>query len=149
MAAGEFNILADQGANYVLYFLYETNEGVAIDLSAYTGRMQIRRSSLSNDILIGATGDPVSGTLRGGGTTGSYSGTTGGVLGSGGILLNASSGGLTGTSGVTGGVYVSYDASTMQNCPSGRHVYDCELIAGDVVTRAIRGRFEVRAEVTR
>ena len=124
MAAGEFNILADQGANYVLYFLYETNGGVAIDLSAYTGRMQIRRSALSTDILIGSTGDPVSGTLRGGGTTGSYSGTT-------------------------GGVYISYDASTMQNCPSGRHVYDCELIAGNVVTRAIRGRFEVIPEVTR
>ena len=147
MAAGEFNILADQGANYVLYFLYETNGGVAIDLSAYTGRMQIRRSALSTDILIGSTGDPVSGTLRGGGTTGSYSG-TGGVLGSGGILLNASTDGLTGASGTTGGVYISYDASTMQNCPSGRHVYDCELIAGNVV-RAIRGRFEVIPEVTR
>ena len=27
MAAGQFNILADQGANYVFYFTYEENDG--------------------------------------------------------------------------------------------------------------------------
>jgi hypothetical protein len=148
MAAGEFNIIADQGANYVLYFLYQNNAGVAIDIATYTGRMQIRRSVHSDSILLGATGDMHSGTLLGGGSTGTYSGTDG-VLGTGGILLNASSGGLTGASGVTGGVYVSFDATTMQNCPHGRHVYDCELVSGSTVTKALNGRFEVRAEVTR
>ena len=49
MAAGEFNILADQGANYVLYFVYETNSSAAIDLTGYQGRMQVRRSAYSED----------------------------------------------------------------------------------------------------
>jgi len=148
MAAGEFNILADQGANYVLYFLYETNGSDPIDLTSYEGRMQVRRSSYSTDILIGITGDASSGVVRGGGVTGSYSG-NGGVVGVGGALLDASSSGLTGELGTTGGVYISIDAETMKNCPSGRHLYDIELIAGSVVTRVLQGRFEVRAEVTR
>ena len=63
MAAGQFNILADQGANYVLYFVYETNSSDAIDLDSYTGRMQVRRSSYSTDILIGITGDTTSGVV--------------------------------------------------------------------------------------
>ena len=148
MAAGEFNILADQGANYVLYFVYETDSSDAIDLDAYTGRMQVRRSSYSTDIIIGLTGDKTSGVVTGGGSTGSYSGTDG-VVGDGGMLLNASSGGQTGATGATGGVYISIDSNTMKNCPAGRHMYDIELIAGDVVTRVLQGRFEVKAEVTR
>ena len=148
MAAGQVNILADQGANYVLYFLYETNSEEAIDLDSYQGRMQVRRSSYATDILIGITGDTSSGVVKGGGTTGSYT-EPDGVVGSGGMVLNASNGGLTGATGATGGVYVSIDAETMKNCPSGRHLYDIELIAGEVVTRVLQGRFEVRAEVTR
>ena len=65
------------------------------------------------------------------------------------MLLNTSNGGVTGASGASGGVYVSIDATTMKNCPHGRHLYDIELKAGDVVTRVLQGRFEVRAEVTR
>lgn len=149
MAAGQFNILADQGANYVLYFLYETDSGDPIDISSYTGRMQVRRSTYATDILVGVTGDVANGTLRGGGSTGSYKEEDGGVIGVGGIFLNASLGGVTGAGGSTGGVYISIDSSTMANCPHGRHVYDCELIAGDVVTRVLQGRFEVRPEVTR
>ena len=67
MAAGEFNILADQGANYVLYFVYETNSSAAIDLTGYQGRMQVRRSAYSDDILLGITGDTTSGVVKGGG----------------------------------------------------------------------------------
>jgi len=148
MAAGEFNILADQGANYVLYFIYETNSSAAIDLTGYQGRMQVRRSAYSGDILIGITGDTTSGVVKGGGVTG-YFPAGGGVIGVGGMLLNTSNGGVTGASGASGGVYVSIDATTMKNCPHGRHLYDIELSAGDVVTRVLQGRFEVRAEVTR
>lgn len=149
MAAGEFNILADQGANYVLYFVYETNSSAAIDLTGYQGRMQVRRSAYSDDILLGITGDTTSGVVKGGGVTG-YFPEGEGVVGVGGMLLNTSNGGVTGsTGGATGGVYVSIDATTMKNCPHGRHLYDIELSAGDVVTRVLQGRFEVRAEVTR
>jgi len=150
MAAGEFNILADQGSNYVLYFVYEENDGTAIDLSTYTGRMQVRRSPFSSDILVFASGNTASGGITGGGSTGYYNPSTEtGVAGTGTLLINASSGGLTGPSGTTGGVYISFDATTMTNIPHGRHVYDVELVAGSSVTSVLRGRFEVRPEVTR
>lgn len=150
MAAGEFNILADQGSNYVLYFVYEENDGTAIDLDTYTGRMQIRRSPFSSDILVSASGNTFSGGITGGGLTGYYNpDSETGVSGTGKMLINASSGGKTGSEGTTGGVYISFDSTTMTNIPHGRHVYDVELISGSTVTSVLRGRFEVRPEVTR
>tara|TARA_R110002096_G_scaffold221510_1_gene410378 strand:+ start:182 stop:628 length:447 start_codon:yes stop_codon:yes gene_type:complete len=148
MAAGQFDILADQGANYVLYFTYEENDNSVIDLTNYNGRMQVRRSAFSTDILLSCAGNTASGGVTGGGVTGSFTG-TGGVAGSGTMLLNASAAGLTGATGATGGVFVSLDSTSMSNIPHGRHVYDIELIAGDTVSRVVQGRFEVRAEVTR
>lgn len=150
MAAGQFNILADQGANYVLFFTYEENDGTVIDLKDYTGRMQVRRSAFSDEILISCSGNTAGGGITGGGTTGSWNPSTDtGVAGTGNLLLNASNAGLTGSNGTTGGVFISLDSFTMQNVPHGKHVYDVELIAGDTVSRIIQGRFEVRPEVTR
>ena len=112
MAAGQFDILADQGANYVLYFTYEENNNSVIDLTNYNGRMQVRRSAFSNDILLSCAGNTASGGVTGGGVTGSFTG-TGGVAGSGTMLLNASAAGLTGANGASGGVFVSLDATSM------------------------------------
>lgn len=150
MAAGQFNILADQGANYVFFFTYEENDGTLIDLKDYTGRMQVRRSAFSDEVLISCAGNTSGGGVTGGGTTGSFNPTTqSGVAGSGTLLLNANTAGKTGTIGTTGGVFVSLDSFTMKNIPHGKHVYDVELIAGDTVSRIVQGRFEVRPEVTR
>jgi len=150
MAAGQFNILADQGANYVFYFTYEENDGSSIDLKDYTGRMQVRRSAFSDEVLISCSGNTSGGGVTGGGNTGSWNPTTeSGVAGTGNMILNASNAGLTGISGTTGGVFISLDSFTMQNVPHGKHVYDVELIAGNTVSRIVQGRFEVRPEVTR
>lgn len=82
--------------------------------------------------------------MTGGGITGDFA-ITGGVGGFGGITLNSSSTGAT----LTGGVNIVVDATTMTNIPSGRHLYDLELISGSEVTRIIEGRFEVSPQVSR
>jgi hypothetical protein len=151
MAAGEYDIIAEQGTSFNLALTYQDSTSTAIDLESYTGRMQVRRSVSDTQalvFLIGVTGSHTStGSLTGGGSTGEFTtGSTAGQTGTGGIQLNTSS---TGGTGHTGGIYISIDASTMSNVPSGNHLYDIELVAGTTVDRILKGRFEVSAEITR
>ena len=111
--------------------------------------MQVRRSPFAPEVLVFATGTTLSGGITGG-STGYYDPLSEtGVAGTYTLLINASSGGVTGASGATGGVFVQFDSTTMKNVPHGRHVYDIELVSGSSVTRVLGGRFEVRPEVTR
>ena len=151
MAAGEYDIFAEQGASFTLSLNYQDSNNASIDLESYTGRMQVRRSVSDNQALLfltGATGSHTStGSLTGGGSTGEFTtGSSQGQVGTGGIQLNTSS---TGGTGHTGGIYISIDSASMANVPSGLHVYDIELVAGTTVDRILKGRFEVNAEVTR
>jgi len=119
----------------------------AVDLDNYTATMQVRRSFTSDSILLSITGGTVDGGVIGGGSTGYFTG-TGGIHGTGGIVLNGTVSGVTGT---TGGIYISVDHVTMKNVPRGRHFYDLELtnLGDSSVTRILKGRFEVDPEVTR
>ena len=151
MAAGEYDIFAEQGASFNLSLTYKDSTSTVIDLESYTGQMQVRRSVSDTQallFLVGPTGSSVNtGSLTGGGSTGEFTtGSTAGQTGTGGIQLNTSS---TGGTGHTGGIYISMDYATMANIPSGNHVYDIELVAGTTVDRILKGRFEVSAEVTR
>ena len=141
MAASHYDIKAEQGTTFKLHLLYST-EGVGINLSGFTSRMQVRRSYKNPKILLqlGTNG------LTGGGSTGEFL-LGGGVVGTGGIILNASTLGVTGT---TGGIYLAIDSVTMSKVPEGRHVYDLELLnASGEVQRLIQGVFDVPAEITR
>ena len=91
-----------------------------------------------------ATGPP----RTGGGVTGEYTpgNTFAGVAGSGGITLNSSSAGATGT---TGGILIQMDAATTKNLPRGRFFYDLEINQQGTVTKVISGRFEVLGEISR
>tara|TARA_X000001382_G_scaffold105357_1_gene80560 strand:+ start:1040 stop:1504 length:465 start_codon:yes stop_codon:yes gene_type:complete len=154
MASGEYDILAEQGTTFKLSLTYKDSSDSAVDLALQTGNMQVRRSVSDNQALLflsGPSGSHVApgirGSLTGGGSTGEFTtGTTQGQTGTGGIMLNASS---TGGTGTTGGIYIQIDSSTMANVPAGNHVYDLELVSGSSVTRILQGRFEVTAEVTR
>ena len=154
MAAGEYDILAEQGTTFKLSLTYKDSSDAVIDLEGQTGNMQVRRSVSDNQALLflsGPTGSHVApgirGSLTGGGSTGEFTtGTTQGQTGTGGVMLNTSS---TGGTGTTGGIYIQIDSSTMANVPAGNHVYDLELVSGSSVTRILQGRFEVTAEVTR
>lgn len=116
--------------------------------------MQVRRSPTDPDLLLwitGSTVDPSNGNaystaVTGGGSTGEFTGTTGGVTGSGYIKIGVSSAGAT---GFTGGILINVEADTMANVPSGKHFYDLEIVSGSVVHKLIKGRFEVQQEITR
>ena len=145
MASAHHDITVDQGSTLQLFVEYKTDANVGIDLKNYSGSMQVRRSYNDPDMLLFLTGTTLANAVTGGGVTGEF--TTGnGVSGTGGILLNANAVGVT---GYTGGIFIDADADTMANVPAGRHLYDLELDNDGTITKIIRGRFEVRPEVTR
>ena len=133
MPAGEYDIFSEQGTSFTLGLTYKDSANAVIDLESYTGRMQVRRSVTDDMVLLNLYGLTASASLTGGGsnTGGEFSstGATTGQTGTGGIQLNTSSAGATGT---TGGIYISMDAETMKNMPSGNHVYDIELVSNSI-----------------
>ena len=148
MVAGKHDINAEKGSTFKLYMEYKTAGATAIDMVDYSSNMQVRRFSNSSDKILHFRGTTSERGLTGGGITGSYSGS--GIGGVGGIFLNSSVTGGTGSAGTTGGIYIHADASTMINAPSGKHFYDLELTDGDGdVIRLIEGRFDISQDVTR
>jgi len=146
MGASKYNITADQGSTFELYIEYQTSGSTAINLDAYTARMQVRPSYTSSNIVLNFGGCTAYSSLTGGGSTGYYASGTTGVSGTGGITLNASTAGVVGT---TGGIYISSDAVAMQNVLPGEHRYDLELVTGTTVVRILEGMFDVQPEVTK
>ena len=161
MAAGNYDINAEQGSNFSLYLQYQTGTGASIDLSAYTdARMQVRRSKTATKKILEITTSGVTG----GGVTGEFTsvpvgltnGGTYGIGGSGGVKLNTGTAGGTGVYGfVTGGIFFEISAFTTKNFPTGSHVYDVELSTGTAgsthenITRLLQGRFNIDGEVTK
>lgn len=143
MAAGVYNILAEQGTSFSLHLRYSDCTGNYVDLSDYNARMQVRRSPNSDSMLLHITNTGVTG----GGVTGEFS-SDGGVLGTGGISVNAP---ISGSGSLTGGLLIEVDPTTMSNCPHGNHFYDLEIVDIDsgAVVRLIEGRFTVDREITR
>tara|TARA_Y100000114_G_C11694088_1_gene295082 strand:- start:518 stop:940 length:423 start_codon:yes stop_codon:yes gene_type:complete len=139
--AAEYNITHDKGTTFKLYALYKDSDGDVIDLAGQSARMQVRRSPDDTQLVLNIT---PSGVTNGGSTGEFVSGA--GVAGTGGITLNGSA---TGGAGVTGGVYVEFDAASSAFLPTGRMFYDLELVNGEEVTRLIQGRFETTANITR
>ena len=140
MAAGNYDIQAEQGATFKLYMFYRDSSLTGVDLTGCSAEMQVRRSKTTDELILHIDNTGVTG----GGSTGSYTlgQTFEGVAGTGGIALNS------GTAGsITGGIYITIDAVTMKNIPHGRHFYDLEIIQGSTVDRLLYGRFDVSDEV--
>lgn len=55
MAAASYDILIEQGATYQQTFAWKDSDGVAIDITGYTARMQVRRSRSAETVLLEAT----------------------------------------------------------------------------------------------
>lgn len=128
--AAHYDIQAEQGSTFQLHMVYNDNSNSAVDLSSYSGRMQVRRSTINTSTLLYAT-------------TGVTAGITGGT---GGFLMNKSAIGAS----QTGGILLTVDAASMALVPSGQHVYDIEIVSGGgTVSRLLSGRFECSGEVTR
>ena len=138
----------EQGETFSLFLTFNDSDGNGVDLSSYDGRMQVRRTHNSTNLLLFATGTSGGGSVTGGGSTGEWAigDTFEGIAGTGGISLNVNSNGVSGT---TGGILLQVDSNTTSNLPSGRHFYDVEIENNGTVTKIVRGRFEVLPEVTR
>jgi hypothetical protein len=154
--AGNYDIITEQGSDFSLYLQYLENAGTGVTLNAYQARMQVRRSTIDTETLLWVTGSTLvnsstshTRSVTGGGSTGSFTptnATADQILGTGGIKLDVSSAGASGT---TGGILVTIGADTMANVPIGRHIYDLEINSGSSAEKIIKGRFEVQGEVTR
>ena len=150
--AGNYDIVAEQGSDFSLYLSYQENAGTGVTLDLYQARMQVRRSTIDTGALLWLSGSTPSNTagttlhtrsVTGGGSTGEFTPTDATAdqeLGTGGIRLNVSSAGATGT---TGGILITIDADTMANVPIGRHIYDLEIHSGSSAEKILKGKFEV------
>ena len=125
MAAGKYNIVIEQGATYQVELQYKDSNNNPIDLTGYSGRMQIRPAigSTTSYLYLSSSLQPDGTGLNFSGSNG----TTPPISGSIGILISATTSSLlTFTTGV----------------------YDLELQSGSVVTRILQGNVQLSKEVT-
>jgi hypothetical protein len=143
MPASKYDIIADQGSTFKLHLHYKTKAGVGINLSGFSGEMQVRRSITDPQAVLKITSSGV----WSGGDTGEFTVSSGGVTGVGGISFGV---GVTGASGVTGGILISISDETMSYVPDGKHFYDFKITNTIGETqRLLEGAFEVSPQVTR
>jgi len=128
MAAGKYNFTIEQGTTVNFELAYKDANGAAINLTGYSGRMQIRpdyADSTKTSYLY------LSSSLNADRTGINFSGSAG---------TNSPSLG-------TIGVYISAVTSSTLNFDTA--VYDLELQSGSVVTRLLQGTIKLSREVTR
>lgn len=125
MAAGKYNLLIEQGATYQVEIQYKDSAGVAVDLTGYSGKLQIRPSIGSPTAYI-----CLSSSLQPDGT---------------GLNFSGSYGTTPPTSGSIG-IYISAISSSLLTFDTG--VYDLEISSGSFTTRLLQGNVQLSKEVT-
>lgn len=61
MSAARDNLIIEKGATFKKTYLYRDANNIAIDLSSYDGRMQIRETMQSTIVLVELTSSPAAG----------------------------------------------------------------------------------------
>jgi len=125
MAAGKYSFVIEQGATFQRELQYKDYNGIPVDLTNYSARMQIRPfpgsttlyATLSSSIDSDGTG------LNLQGLSGTYPTTSGSI----GITISAAS----------SSQFIFNEAS-----------YDLELYSGSYVSRILEGKVKVNLEVT-
>jgi hypothetical protein len=125
MPAGRYNLLIEQGATFQIELQYRDSNGAVVDLTGYSGRLQIRPSIGSPTSYL-----CLSSSLNADGT---------------GLNFSGSNGTTPPTSGSIG-VYISAATSSMLTFNTG--VYDLEIQSGISVTRLLQGNVQLSKEVT-
>lgn len=57
MAAAKYDFTIEQGTTVTKPFVWKSGEGLPVDITGYTARMQVRRSVSSADVLLEASTD--------------------------------------------------------------------------------------------
>jgi hypothetical protein len=144
MSASRYDIYAEQGVSFKLHLQYSDTGNNPVNFAGYTGAMQVRESETDKNIYLFLSHRGITG----GGITGEFDLSAGeGIAGIGGISFNT---GVTGTPGVTGGIFLSIDKDTMSYLPAKKYLYDLKLTSPNNETaRIIEGIFEVYRQITR
>jgi hypothetical protein len=126
MAAGRYSFIIEQGSTLNLELQYKDSNKNPIDLTNYSGMMQIRSTLESNEILL-----TLSSNLMPDGTGLNFSGSNG--------QTSPSSGSI--------GIYISAITSSLLDF--NKAVYDLELYSGSFAVRILEGQIQLSKEVTR
>jgi len=126
MAAGRYSFTIEQGSTLNLELQYADSSGNPIDLTNYSGKMQIRPSVASSTAYI-----TLSSSLNVDGT---------------GLNFSGSNGTTPPTSGSIG-IYISAASSSLLSFDTG--VYDLEIASGSFVSRILEGQVKLSLNVTR
>jgi hypothetical protein len=125
MSAGKYNFTIEQGATYTVEIQYKDSNNDPIDLTGYSGRMQIRPAIGSTTTYL-----CLSSSLQSDGTGLNFSGSAG---------INPPISG-------TIGIYISAASSSALTFNQG--VYDLEIASGSFVARLLQGNVQLSKEVT-
>lgn len=126
MAAGRYSFIIEQGSTLDFEIQYKDSNNNPINLSGYSGRMQLRPTVDSTDVII-----TLSSSLASDGT---------------GLNFSGSNGTTPPTSGSIG-IYISAASSSAFTFTNA--VYDLEIVSGSKVTRILEGGVRLSKEVTR
>jgi hypothetical protein len=125
MPAGKYNIIIEQGATYDVEIQYKDANNDNIDLTGYSGRMQLRPSigSTSSYLCLSSSLQPDRTGINFSGSSGTNSPVSGTI-----------------------GIYISAATSSLLTFSTA--VYDLEIQSGSVVTRLLQGNVQLSKEVT-
>jgi hypothetical protein len=127
MAAGKYNFTIEQGATTTLEFQYKDESENPINLTGYSGKMQIKSDYADNAPTTYAT---LSSSLNPDGT---------------GLNFSGSNGTTPPTSGSVG-LYISAATSSAFTFESAK--YDLEIYSGSLVIRLVEGTIKLSKGVT-
>lgn len=128
MAAGKYHLIIEQGATLNLEIQHKDSAGAPVNLTGYSGKMQIRSDYADNNPTTYIT---LSSSRALDGT---------------GLNFSGSNGTTPPTSGSIG-IYISAASSSVFTFDTAR--YDLEITSGSVVTRLLQGDVKLQKEVTR
>ena len=128
MAAGKYHLIIEQGATLNLEIQYKDSTGAPVNLTGYSGKMQIRSGYADSNPTTYIT---LSSSLAADGT---------------GLNFSGSNGTTPPTSGSIG-IFISAASSSAFTFDTAK--YDLEIMSGNVVTRLLQGDVKLCKEVTR
>lgn len=120
MAAGKWQLLIEQGATLDLSLVYEDSNRNPIDLTGYSGKLQIKSDYTDNNPITYAT---LSSSLQPDGT---------------GIIFG----------GVSGTIEIYMSAASSSALTFSEALYDLEITTGSFVTRLLQGPVFISKQVT-